>query len=526
MRGKVEDAIDTLLLAKNEDPYIFHQGPLAELGLELLAQGAKSRTPEDILTSLYGIDISHDEKGIPLISQVMRYGEPNLQLVAVQVLSSFDTEEATKILEEAMRSDYLLVRLEAAYILAQKHSPNAYGQLISLMSKVEPEFYELFPRLFAIEGSNNSLAELRKLLYDQNQLVRKEAILATLATGRDSFIPDLRSLAKEPSIIQQEACAYTLGAFGDEDSRDLLERLSHSFSPSVQVAALSALYAIGSDDARSRLVTMARKGDLFAIAELGTIDGSEVYLKDLVNHPDGDVRLNVALSLIKRRSPAALNEVSDILIDSARDITYLPIVSHGGALLAYKRLASSEELFKDEPHFFELSLRLKEQLLVMCMELDEDDFLSICEEIFESHQLDLVPLTVQLLENIRSEKAIKLLKREVQRLGAPYIRAWCSLSLVRLREEGPYLDTIRKMVEKYEDKELFKARLVLPWRMRQEKSRHELTLDDSCALVIQSFATLAEMQDEKGIEALLKAIRNGNPHNRYTLAGLLMRSSL
>ena len=32
-------------------------------------------------------------------------------------------------------------------------------------------------------------------------------------------------------------------------------------------------------------------------------------------------------------------------------------------------------------------------------------------------------------------------------------------------------------------------------------------------------------QDEKGVEALLMAIKNGNKHNRYTLAGLLIRAS-
>ena len=95
-----------------------------------------------------------------------------------------------------------------------------------------------------------------------------------------------------------------------------------------------------------------------------------------------------------------------------------------------------------------------------------------------------------------------------------------------MHQEGPYAETILKYVEKHEDKEVFKARPVLPWKMRQDDTRYQLTLEESCALLIESFEALAQRQDEKGIDALLKVIRDGNPHNRYTLAGLLMRASL
>ncbi len=528
--GKIQEAIDALLALKSQDAYVFHEGTLEKLGLALLEQGSKSRDPQDLLTCLYGVGISQDDRSLVIAENALRYGEPQLQLVAVSVLASFDTEVAAEILERAMRSDYLIVRLEAAYWLAQKRSRDAYGQLVSLMSKLEPEMHELFCRLFAMEGSHSSLLELKRQAYDQNEAVRREAILAMASFGRDEYIEDIRILAKEPSTVQQEACAFALGCFGDETSRELLQKLALSHNASVRLAALKALHALGSLTAKSCIVEAAKMGDCFAINALGSLDGDDLVLVELLEHPDVHVRTNAAISLLQRRDSRCMHGIADILIDSHADYTFQPITSHGGSLTCWKVTASSLQVLEKQPQFFEISLRLREQLLIAALELAEDDFIDLAEAIFLNNQYDLVPLTVRLLENLRSEKAIGLLKSQEQRLGAPLIRAWCCLGLYRLQQPGPYAETILRIVEKHEDKEVFRARPVLPWKMRQDEDvqalRYQLSLEESCALLIESFEALAQRQDEKGIEALLKVIRNGNVHNRYTLAGLLMRASL
>src|SRR5208283_1352707 len=100
---------------------------------------------------------------------------------------------------------------------------------------------------------------------------------------------------------------------------------------------------------------------------------------------------------------------------------------------------------------FEISLRVRQQILISALELPEKDFLELARAIFASRQHDLIPLTVRLLENLQSEAAIGLLKEEEQRLGAPYVRAWSCLGLYRLHQDGPYADMIVNMVEKHED---------------------------------------------------------------------------
>ncbi len=525
-KGNTKEAVDALLSIKADDPYVFHEGALEKLGLALLEQGTKSRDSQDLLTCLYGVGISQDERTIAIAEKALLFDEPQLQLVAVSVLGSFDTEAACEILARAMKSNYLFVRLEAAYWLARKQARDAHSQIVALMAKIDPSLHELFPRLLAMEGSEASLIELKRLLYHEHEQVRRETILAVANFRRDDCIEEIRTLAKEPSYVQQEACAYALGSFRDENSRELLQKLALSSSTSVRLAAFRALHELGEQSAKASIAKQAATGDCFAIALLGSMSVDDKTLTSLLNHTNIDVRTNAAIALLQRRDGRCLQGIANILIDSHCDYTLQPITSHGGSLTCWKVTASSMQVLEKHPQFFEISLRLREQLLISALELPEQDFIELAEAIFLSNQYDLVPLTVRLLENLRSEQAIALLKSQEQRPGAPFIRSWCCLGLYRLHQDGPYAETILRIVEKHEDKEVFKARPVLPWKMRQENTQYQLTLEESCALLIESFEALAESQDEKGIEMLLKAIRDGNVHNRYTLAGLLMRASI
>ena len=211
--GKSGDAIDATLAMQEQEPYIFHEGAMKRLGLALIEQGARSRDITDMLTCLYGVGISHDEGALSVVSRAVSFDEPQIQLVAVNVAASFGTQEAIDILEQAMKSNYIIVRLEAAYWLSLKRSDSAHAQLVALMSKVDPQLHELFPQLFVIEGSQGSMDVIKKLLYDQNENVRREAILAIANARRDDFLQDIRLLIKEPSHLQQEAVRYGHAGF-------------------------------------------------------------------------------------------------------------------------------------------------------------------------------------------------------------------------------------------------------------------------------------------------------------------------
>lgn len=523
--GHTEEAITALLEAKKNDPYLLHDATLEKLGLQIMEQGTASSDWQDIATSLIGSRIAQDERTLPIVEAAVKYNDMQMQLLAVSVAASFDTIQAQAILEQAMKSNFLIVRLEAAFWLATKRAPNASMQIAALMSKVDPELHEHFCKLFAIDGSAHSIKELKRLLFHQDPTVRREAILAVAELERDDFLQEIHNLANEPSTAQQEACAYAMGNLGCESSRQILQRLARSNSMDVRLASSLALYQLGDDSARGYIIEEAKRKNCFAIMLLGSFPDCASLLASFHNDPDINVRVNSALALLALKDRRALAGLDDILIDSPTDFAYQISYSHGRSLIAWKATPSSQQNLAKNPYFFELSLALREQVLASCLELSEDDFIEIAQAIFESGQLDLIPLTVRLLENLRSEKAIRLLQNEQQRLGAPTTRAWCTLALYRMQVDGPYKEAMQHFVEKHEDKNVFQLRPVLPWRMRPEETKYEISLEESYALLIESFEALALRQDEKGIEQLLIVIRDGNVHNRYALAGLLMRSA-
>ena len=55
-------------------------------------------------------------------------------------------------------------------------------------------------------------------------------------------------------------------------------------------------------------------------------------------------------------------------------------------------------------------------------------------------------------------------------------------------------------------------------------SPYDLTPEDNSRLLIETYQSLAEKQADRSIDLLLEAMKDGNPKNRYVLAGLLLRA--
>ena len=69
--------------------------------------------------------ISQDVRLIHYVEKALTSDDPNLQLLALAILASFETDEADQILEKAMKSNFIFIRIEAAFILATKQKQNA-----------------------------------------------------------------------------------------------------------------------------------------------------------------------------------------------------------------------------------------------------------------------------------------------------------------------------------------------------------------------------------------------------------------
>ena len=499
---------------------------IQKMGLGILEQGRYSTDLEIQLLTLFGAGISGNDDAIPILEMGVLSNQPLFQNVAINFLAQLQNDRATEMINYAMSSNSLLIRLEAAFNLAKNKSPKAPGQIESLMQKSPPEALPIFPQLLATCGDKNSIRMLQKLLVNSDESTRVQAVLAIAKSGRDDLLPEIRRLSTHLNVAQQEACAFTLGVFKDESSASKLLTLSKSSVSSVKLAALQALYRLGREEKREEVEELARKEDLFAIYMLGSMPQSEPTLLKLIQSPNINVRINAGLALLKLHHRECLNVLPEIFIKDKRDLAFVKHFSHGHSLVAWRVVPSAKQNYSDNPVGLELSLNMREEALVESLELSELDFLALANLIFTAQQYDLVPTLTQLLSNLHTTNAIKLLKIYREKVGAPIIRNYCNLALYRAKEEGPYASDLREWITSHHNHELIQFRQMVPWEQRSDaNSNYSITPEDATRLLVESLESMIQANDENAIDTLLKAIRYGNNKNRYALAGLLMRTA-
>jgi hypothetical protein len=270
---------------------------------------------------------------------------------------------------------------------------------------------------------------------------------------------------------------------------------------------------------------MAQRHYLFAILSLGSIPEGEEALLELLQSSDFQVKLNAALALLQRRDPRCFPVLCEVLINESRDFAFQPFGSVGRTLSAFKAVPSAEIRAKDPTIDLSYSMAIREHFLKEAIHLPEDTFLKLAQTIFQKQQNDLVPTLILSLENLRTEKAIAVLKEGAKTFLSPLIRDYCHLALYRLKVEGPYEEYINHWVMQQKESELIRLRPLLPWKYRMEQSDYTLTAEETSRLLIDSFLAIANRRDEKSITMLIHAIQHGNPQNRYALMGLLMRAT-
>nr|WP_249274282.1 HEAT repeat domain-containing protein [Parachlamydia sp. AcF125] len=499
---------------------------LEQVGLILLDQGLRTRDPETQLLTMFGAGIAANDKTLYVLEEGLKSPNPMLQLISLNLLANSFDDEADEALMHAMLSSELLIRLEAAFQLAKKKHPQAVSQIESLMYKVPNTLQLLFPQLFALVGSSEAFQMIRKLMTSPDRETRLSAIQCVAKAGRDDFLPQIRVLASHHDAHQQEICAYVLGLLKDEQAAPLLEKLSQSGAIFIRLAALNALYELGHQEACEGIIKAAKNHNPYALTLLGNIKGYGSTLYELSKSGSPVVKLNACLSLLRQRDRRCLPFLADILLQDSRDLAFVKTHSPGLSLSYWKIVPSAHHNLANHPIAYELSIAMREQVLIETLELPENDFLEIAAWIFEKEQNDLIPCLVNLLENLQTPKAIEILKKYQQKAGAPLIRNYCNLVLYKLKIDGPYEENLKKWILEQKGKELIRFRPFLPWETRSDipSSRYHLTPHETSRLLIDSFEALARSQNNEGIQVLLEAIQNGNPSNKYALAGLLLRS--
>jgi len=486
---------------------------LQAIGLALLKEGYRAGDPETQLLSLFGAAISTNQEAYFILEEGLKNKYPQIQLVALQAIASSHNDFVEQNLIQAMGSNYLLVRLEAAKQLSIKKHPDAVHQIESLFYKMPSLLLPVYAKIIAHLDVPQCERLLRKLFHHPTSQIRLAVIRNIANYQRDEFLPQIRQTAFHSHYAQQEAAISALGLFQDDSSRKNLEKLTRSSYPTVALAAWLALYRLGDERALKALEEKAAQGDLYAISLLGETKEESAVLPSLLSSKNDNVKMNAAYSLLKQGHLSSLPLLSDILLKKDQRLKITSQTSPGKTIPVWKLQMQSDE--KEE------NLAFKEKVLGLVSDLSADEFIKLAHQILRHQNIELIPNVVSLLEEMDSKNALECLKAHQQQFGAPLVRHYCNLSLYRLHEQGPYREQLIHWV-KTQNQTPF-LRLEQP--KEEDQSDYCLTPNQSSALLLKAFESFAIHLDNGGIDALLEAIAYGHQKNKYALAGLLMRAT-
>jgi len=495
------------------------------MGLTLLQKGIQSEDPQTFMMTLYGAGLSGSTGSLEILERGFSQADPQTQLLALHFISQIDDDRTDEILNRAMSSDFLSTRMEAAYYLSLRKHPHAVGQIEGLMFRLPPMFKPFFPSLFALIGTPDATAALKRLIEDADPQVRIESIHQVARLGRDDFLPLIRKRLSYSHIAEVEAAIFAVSTLKDSTSIPKLKRLATSPTDSIRISAALALNRLGDRQYLTQIEELAKKKNIFAITSLSQASGFEDTLAELVTSTDLQIRMNAAIALLQRRDPRCQQVLSEIFILDHRDLAFQPFNSVGRTLTAFKAIPSAELRSKDPTTDLTYSLTIREQLLRETILLPEETFLQVARNIFQHNQNDLVPSLIALLENLQTDGAKQVLKEGTTKMAAPLIRDYCNLSLYRMKEEGGYEEYINNWVMRQKGAELIRLRPILPWKLRMDSDEFTLTPEETSKLLIDAYMSIASRRNERNITFLLEAIQLGNPMNRYPLMGLLMRAT-
>ena len=523
--GDLPHALDLYKAYKNKLGKNDHD-LLQRISLSILDQGFRSTKSEAQLLTIFGAGVSANEQCLYILEEGLHHPNPQMQLVALGMLARYQNDKGEEAITRALGAPHLLIRLEALAHLAENRHAHATHQIEALMCKVDDELLPIFPDYFAVVGDAAATRALKKLLVHPKEKVRISAILTAAEHKRDDLLPQIRRLATHHDLAQQEACAVALGKLHDESLAPRLQEMAKSSAPTLRLAALYALYRLGQKEAGKEIEKMALANNLFAIPLLGKMTDTEESLYALQKSTQLQVRINATLALLEKKDRRCLRTLAEILLPDSRDLYFEKIRSMSRGLSYWKAIPSGRQNYENDPSAYEIALELRESTLVKTAELPQEDFLQVSEALLEHHQFEMIPTLIDLLEQLQTRETIALLKKYQQKAGAPLIRNTCNLALFNLKEPGPYAQNLRNWITSQQAEDLIQFRPYIPISQRDFIENYELTPHETSRLLIKAFESFAKTQEDQGIEVLLQALSEGNPKNRYALAGLLLRASL
>jgi len=494
---------------------------LEELGLFILHDAMAHGDQNQQMLALIGAGIAQHERCVSLLLKGAHSDHPMVQMHALQALFTTGVEEADAELIHALGSPWIPVKLTAAQLLAAKRSPELLAQIEGLLKKLPPMAHPYLMPLLAQINSEASIGVLKHYLVSGALQTRISAIASVHLAGRDDLCEHLRALASHNIPAQSEAAAFVLGSMGDLSAKNILEHLLDSSESATRLAAAVGCIQLGADERWQLVESEALKGYPAAIQLLSTHPASIELLAGLVRHPDPNIRLNAALALLDARDPRGVDTIKPILLNDPPPFFIKPERSAGGVFHWYRvGLADAHEALPLHHAFCQ-------HILEKLVELPEDLFLQLASEVLAARHAHLYPITIKLLENIHTPRALEMIHQQRQRPGEPLARILAIISLYRLGQPGPWEEALLQWVRTHHSQEMIRLSQAASWEdSAVNPSNYTMTPELTSQVMLETFEVLAAKGKKEALSMVLESMREGHPTNRPVLAGLLIRMAI
>lgn len=495
---------------------------IEKMAFAILDQGFRSNDPKEQFAATFGAGMARSTKLLYILEEGIKNEIPQIQLISLIFLNELHDDVADELIKGAMSSNYLPIRLEAAKILAARKDGDTTDRIEGLMCKLDSDLHFLFPPFFAASSEEHATSLLKRCFTEKNSNIRLSCILSCIDFHRDDLLPQIRTLATCGNIDEQEASIYALGTFQDTSSLPQIKLACHSPYTNVRLSALISLMNLGCLDVKEHIEAMALKDNVYAITALGDVVGSEEVLYQLCQSPKLQIRGNAAIALLKRRDPRCIPTLLEILIKDSRDLGIKESRSPGYVLSSWNLTPCATSKTEAASQDAAMILAIKEALIRAAVDLPKENFFQFASKILDSKDPELIPALIASVSILKCKESTDFLIRELQRVGAPLVRAYCNLALFQLKEPGPYALFVRQWVKDLKHIEMIDFKLISP--RDRGLSTYSLTPQETCKLFIKAAISLAEEKDQESLGALLTALCLGHPKNRFTLAGLIIRA--
>lgn len=522
--GRLEAALSCYLSAKSQksvDDDLF----LSDLAIHLIDNALMDPDPKIQLAGLYGLSLSAHPSGLLLLEQLSNSLQPIIQAIAVQMAKLAPDPTATFIINRALNSNYIEIRFHALQFLVMRKDPTAFGHIQSLLHKLPPQAKPYFCDFLASLGTQESEFLLVDFFLSNSPTLRMHVLQSALNHTLFSFLPHFQNSLHVGVPQEQEISAFAMSRFGQIESQGLLKKLQNSPHPEVRLAAATSLLSFGFVDALQTVIELAKMKNLWAIDLLGSYAGGETLLKELFFDSDPNIQLNAMLSLLKRKEPCALEQAKKILKTPSHIALFTPIYSEGGSFKAWKIFSPTQTPSPEEQQRALLAtFELKNQILILGMELPEEAFFEILETIIHLRENSFAPLIAQITQNMKTPRTKARLLDLSQESGWPLLRIFSHFILYVNGDKNRHKKELLRWIHEEKKRSVIEFKPSTSFLDSYEKSSpYELTPEESSALFIETLAAMASMQDPEGIDLILQLIKDGHVNNRPILAGLLFK---